>query len=120
MEGNELDFIDGVEDSILTGKKPNLIYQEKNSPLNIYRYDPFAEDLPDSISFYLTSRLEYDKLNSDIQFFPGDTIVSSGDYISQEVVMDGIGSLNYTINPYKKTRTRSRNCNWRKGRSGDH
>ncbi|MEQ8518010.1 MAG: hypothetical protein RLN79_12010 [Cytophagales bacterium] len=100
--GNELDIIEGIEDSILTGKKPNLIYQEKNSPLNIYRYDPFAEDLPDSVSIYLTSRLEYDKLNSDIQFFPGDTIVSSGDYISQEVVMDGLGSTSYTINPYKR------------------
>ncbi len=100
--GNELDFVNGIEDSILSGIRPNLIYKEESSPLNIYRYDPFAQDLPDSIHINLTSRLEYDKLNNDIQFFPGDTIVSSGDYISQEVVMDGFESVSYTINPYKR------------------
>ncbi len=100
--GNVLEFIEGIEDSILAGRKPHLVYRKEHSPLNIYRYDPFTQDLPDSISIYLTSRLEYDKLNTNVEFLPGDTILSLGNYVFSETIIDGFKTLTYQINPYKR------------------
>ncbi|QNL20873.1 hypothetical protein HZR84_02580 [Hyphobacterium sp. CCMP332] len=72
--GNFLNFATGIEDDILAGNSPHLVYDNNSSPLDIKVYNPNAAPT-DSIEVSLTSRLEFSKTGNNYNFLPGDTII---------------------------------------------
>ncbi len=93
-----LELLSGREDELLDGFSGPATYRSGFGPLDVKVVDPRVLRDIDRYEVELSSRLVYANDNA-VQFHPGDTIVSIGDY-TRAVVQPPVGSVN--INGYVK------------------
>ncbi len=77
--GGILELKGGIEDDLLAGGTPDVTYRAGNGPINVKVVDPRRLRDIDEYRVTLSSRIVYKRDNA-IQFLPGDTIQSVGDY----------------------------------------
>ncbi len=102
--GNILEFVAGVEESILNKTPFERTYRAGSGPISVKVYDPKLVKAIDNMELRLTSRLQYNSADNDYKFLPGDTLVSLGNYTSQEIDNSSGATIAYTISPYKRQR----------------
>ena len=82
--GNNLELSSGGESELLAGADTDVNYRPGFGPLSVKVFDPRTLRDIDRYAVKLTSRLVYERDNS-IEYLPGDTLVSVGNYNTTEL-----------------------------------